>query len=108
MFIVHRENMKNTLYITLCEFLVEKTLNSTISLVNATLYQIKSKHYNDREYLDFSNNHDKTLLKEYSLFVAHRYSRKKSYWRPQYTVRIDRYARFFFLSTIIKTRKISS
>lgn len=84
MFIVHRENVKNTLYIILCEFLVEEILNNTISLVNATLYQIKSKDNNDCEYLDFSDNHDKTLLKEYSLFSAHGYSCKKSYWRPQY------------------------
>lgn len=64
------ENMKNTLgllYI-LCEFLVKEIsiLNSTISLINATLYQIKSKHNNYREYLDFLNNRDKTLLNEYS------------------------------------------
>lgn len=72
--------MKNTLYIILCEFLVEEIsiLNSTISLVNATLHQIKSKHNNDCEYIDFFDNHDKTLLNEYSLFAAHGYSRKKN------------------------------
>lgn len=103
MFIVHRENVKNTLYIILCEFLVEEILNNTISLVNATLYQIKSKH-NDCEYLDFTDNHDKTLLKEYS---QHMGIHVRKVIGDRNTVRIDRYARFFFLSTIT-TRKVSS